>query len=85
MCKRRSQQTASRIPDRCIREEIKELNRKGVETVSSCCGHGRYPKTILWRPSTGGIKEYFTGIWIGKKRRFYERDKDGYFFVPEIQ
>jgi len=34
--------------DKCIAKEIKQINRKGVRTESSCCGHGfELPNAII--------------------------------------
>ena len=32
--------------DPCLKPMIEALNRAGIETVSSCCGHGRRPGNI---------------------------------------
>jgi len=33
--------------DRCISELVLALNRKGIKTVASCCGHGKRPGNIV--------------------------------------
>lgn len=33
--------------DRCISDIVLALNRGGVYTISSCCGHGKGPGDIL--------------------------------------
>jgi len=33
--------------DECIHKLIWCLNRNGMETVASCCGHGKQPGRIL--------------------------------------
>lgn len=38
---------APEIIDPCIRELVDCLNRHGVETISSCCGHGTGPGDIV--------------------------------------
>jgi hypothetical protein len=52
--------------DSCIRDEIESLNQGDhdaappVETVALCCGHGIYPKTILYRDCEGTIRDLVT-------------------------
>lgn len=57
-----------------------------LEPLASCCGHNRYPKTIVvrFRADKGFVFEYFSGVIIPRKRRFYKRDKEGYYFIPEV-
>ena len=33
--------------DPCMKHIIDFLNHKGVKTVGCCCGHGKYPMTIV--------------------------------------
>ena len=43
---------ASGIPrgvDACIAPLIRALNEAGIETIASCCGHGRRPGNICLR------------------------------------
>jgi len=71
--------------DSCIRRLIELLNLHGIKTVACCCGHMRYPITILIKnPKNGKIKEMLSGIEIPRKRNFYRRDSEGFFFIPEI-
>jgi len=37
------------VVDKCIAKEIKWLNRKGVRTEGSCCGHGLEPPSAIIR------------------------------------
>lgn len=38
--------------DSCIADEIVELNRLGIRTEGSCCGHGKGRATTLITPSS---------------------------------
>ena len=76
--------------DRCIREKVQEINDMGYVTISSCCGHGRYPPTIVIGQycedgRVMGDFEFFTSknIWRDK-RKIYSRDIDGFHFIPEV-
>jgi len=35
-----------RSVDACIADLVRALNEQGMETVASCCGHGRMPGVI---------------------------------------
>ena len=70
--------------DTCMRKEIEELNKEGIITLACCCGHGKYPKTIIIKHSgTKQPYEYFSKQYILRKKRFYKRDKKGVYFIPE--
>ena len=69
--------------DSCIAKEVKELNNKGIKTLGCCCGHFRYKKTIIIE-SNGVIKELYSGIIIPRIRRYYLIDKEGYYYIPEL-
>ena len=69
--------------DKCIRSRIKFLQDQGIKTVSSCCGHGRYPLTIVVKSDKGIIFELLSGKVIPRKKRFYVKDNKGYYYRPE--
>lgn len=69
---------------------------KDAKIVACCCGHGKYPMTILVRgklvnPNTVFINPFkkntiidiCSNKLIPRKRRFYKRDKEGYYYIPE--
>jgi len=76
--------------DECIAEDIEKFNRFFV-TVASCCGHGRYPRTIVVRHQLtdknyllpGDDPKIHPGVVILRKRRFYVKGRDGFYFIPE--
>ena len=91
MCKFVNNTKHSRI-DKCMVKLISNLKqllsyiKKGdYNIVACCCGHGKYPMTIIiqW-----GVKDYFidivSGVSIPRKRNLYKKDKQGYYFIPEI-
>lgn len=63
-----------------------------LQIMACCCGHGKYAKTIVLK--TRGNKgenycavsyfEHFSGIEIPRSRNFYKKDKDGYYYIPEV-
>jgi hypothetical protein len=70
--------------DPCMREEIADIRSTGVTTLACCCGHGKYRKTVIIKIHDINV-EYYTGILIPRKTRFYKRDKDGIFYIPEVE
>ena len=74
--------------DDCIAKELIRLNMKGIRTLSACCGHNRYKKTIVVLGKDGTTrKEHFSKKIIPRKRRFYVTCKKGknkgYYYMPE--
>lgn len=74
---------AGRRIDPCMRGLIKALQREGINTIGCCCGHGKYPMSIVVKYSDC-ICEYITFKKIWRKKRFYRRDEDGYYYIPEV-
>ena len=74
--------------DRCIRKLIKSLTNHGYDTVACCCGHGIYPVTIVCKePSRLNESDYvelISGIRIQRTRRFYKKDSEGFYYIPEV-
>lgn len=74
--------------DKCLRSGfIMRLNNllsnSGERIVSSCCGHGKYPMTLIVQ-SKHLIYEFISGIPIPRKKRFYKKDKQGFYYIPEV-
>ncbi|MCJ7816345.1 MAG: hypothetical protein MUP55_00675 [Candidatus Aenigmarchaeota archaeon] len=71
--------------DPCLIPFLMMLRKCGVKTLSSCCGHGKYPATVVIRDSRGFHVELFSGQRIPRNQRFYQRDKEGIYFIPELK
>lgn len=89
MCKAKlykSGKPNSRI-DKCMRDCIHTLDAMSwkIKTVACCCGHGKYPMTIVVENLEGTHWELLSGIMIYRKRKFYKRNKQGYYFIPECE
>jgi len=54
------------------------------KVIACCCGHGRYNHTILIKNQKGVILEICSKKYITRKKRFYIKDKNGYYYIPEI-
>ena len=87
MCKKTDYEVCNVRIDKCIRPLIKWLLKKGFAPVASCCGHGKYPITVVVRSLESGkfsFYELFTDKLIPRKRKFYKKDKQGHYFIPEV-
>lgn len=55
------------------------------KALACCCGHGKYPETIIAKDLVSGvILEFNSKTPIPRKKRFYKRDSEGVFFIPEF-
>jgi hypothetical protein len=66
-----------------MKAEIEALKKQGENVLACCCGHGRYPKTIVVK-TCGYCIEYFSGVMLPRLKRFYRRDALGFYYIPEI-
>lgn len=85
MCKGDIKNGDTRI-DPCMRNIIKNLQDQKIKTLACCCGHGKYPMTIVI--DIGFSKtlplEIFSNKQIPRKKKFYKRDKQGIYYIPEV-
>ena len=74
--------------DSCLRSKIEVLNNAGLHTVASCCGHGRYYPSIVFRSKVGTFYTFRKGtrkpVIIPRTRNFYRMDSEGFYFIPEL-
>ena len=84
MCKKTDYKIPNPRIDKCMKNVIEILNLHKIKTASCCCGHGKYPMTIICS-SLGSHYELFSGKHIPRKRNFYKRDEQGYYYIPEVK
>lgn len=88
MCKFNPKNDSRRI-DPCLRELMKSLDIflvKGLEIKACCCGHNKYPMSIVIKNLNNGvIWDLVSDIEIPRKRKFYKKDKQGYYYIPEVE
>lgn len=74
--------------DKCMRVIVEGINKEPrYRTLASCCGHGKYPKTIVVKDKSNGmILEYYsrTYLQLKKRNRYYVTDKEKYYYIPEL-
>lgn len=72
--------------DPCMRQVIKNLKELNVKTLACCCGHGKYPMSIVVDIGIIGLLplEIFSNTMMERKKKFYKKDKQGYYFIPEV-
>ena len=71
--------------DKCLQHLIVVLNAPNYKTLACCCGHNRYPMTIVVKLLDDRIMEIMSMTEIPRKRRFYRKDKQGYYYIPEVE
>jgi len=79
MCKKKQFKYCPSEIDECMKNLIKYF----PNSCACCCGHGRYPMTIIVRIITNEFVEIVSNKIINRKKRFYKRDKQGYYYIPE--
>jgi hypothetical protein len=69
--------------DPCMRGWVNFAKDGGLEVLACCCGHGKYSRTIVI-DYEGHVEELFSKVIIPRKKRFYKRDSEGHFYIPEM-
>lgn len=69
--------------DKCMKKLLPYL---AIDYITSCCcGHGKYPMTIVaWDDGEETYYEVLSQINIPRKKRFYTKDKQGYYYIKEV-
>ena len=71
--------------DPCMRKIINFINTQtDYTTLACCCGHKKYPMSIIVESKDCGALEIFSLAYIPRKKRFYKKDKQGVYFIPEV-
>jgi len=88
MCEKKQFKYCPSEIDECMTDCVNTLEcmslQSNVKSYGSCCGHGRYSKTIVMGNKAGTRWELLTGILIPRKKKFYKKDSRGYYFIPEV-
>ena len=87
MCKLDKKNDSRKI-DPCMIQVIKNLQGLKIETLACCCGHGKYPMSIIvnigFSKSAIIPLEIFSNITLVRKKKFYKKDKACYYYIPEV-
>jgi len=72
-----------------MRSGLERFERYGMKTLACCCGHGGYPETIVCEGVVEGVDkgviiEFNSQKVIPRRRRFYLKDANGFFYIPEV-
>lgn len=76
----------SRFIDPCMVTFIDNLNNlllENMEIVACCCGHNKYPMTIVISAGYGNY-DLVSGKSIPRKKKFYKKDKQDNYYIPEV-
>lgn len=68
---------------------IDYLKAYNIPVMACCCGHGKYKPTIVVSWYEMGSKhpinmELLSMTKIPRKKRFYKKDKEGFYYIPEV-
>ena len=70
-------------------ENLNDYFGDDIETLACCCGHGKYNMSLIVKQCFPEAREKFqiydwcSGKYIPRKKRFYVKDKQGYYYIPE--
>ena len=90
MCKKTNYKTPNPRIDKCMKPFIKWLRKKHLPVG---CGHGKYPVTVVVKEGIDMpigqknkiiYREIISQKIIPRTRNFYKRDKQGYYYIPEV-
>ena len=71
--------------DKCLINLIEHINEyMPCDTLGCCCGHGKYPMTIVVQEYNGLRFELLSNIEIPRLKRYYVKDSKGYYYIPEV-
>lgn len=87
MCKKKQFKYCPSEIDECMRYKIEELNKRGEKTLACCCGHKKYPASIIVPIKVDGYDvgyELYSRTIIPRIRNFYKKDELGYYYIPEV-
>jgi hypothetical protein len=62
---------------------IARLILEGYSTKACCCGHSKYSRTVIVEKK-GKTFEFFSKKPMTRIKRFYKRDSEGVFYIPEV-
>lgn len=71
--------------DACMQIHFHTLRKLGIKTKACCCGHGKYKPTMIIELSNGDHADIISGTIIPRKVRFYVKDKQGFYYIPEVE
>lgn len=84
MCEKKQFKYCPSEIDECMKNILEHVHGR---VVSCCCGHGKYPMTIVKKMGLSNnpyMLEIVSGKVIPRKSRFYKKDKEGYYYIPEV-
>lgn len=84
MCKKKQFKYCPSEIDECMKNILEHIHGT---VVASCCGHDVYPMTIVKKMGFSNnpyFLEIVSGKMIPRKKKFYKKDGDGYYYIPEV-
>lgn len=85
MCEKKQFKYCPSEIDECMIDLINALESEEIKVYACCCGHGRYPMTIILKSRFGGFYDMISRRCIKRKKKFYKKDSEGYYYIPEVK
>ena len=78
--------------DPCILRKIRNLQKNGLNTILSCCGHNKYQETIIIKNEDNSVFEFNSGRFLKdynpnfdkRHNHYYKKDAENHYFIPDI-
>ena len=72
--------------DPCMRSLCRFIDDSTrYKVLMCCCGHGKYPMSIIVKDINYNSQfDIISEVMLNDKKRFYKRDKQGYYYIPEV-
>ena len=83
MCRKKQFKYCPSEIDECMKPILEHIHGN---VIACCCGHGKYPMTIVKKMGFQNdpyFLEIISGKIIPRKKKFYKKDKKGYYYIPE--
>ena len=74
-----------RFIDPCMKKQVEKFKNMGFNVVACCCGHNKYNKTIIIKDQLGNVYDSVSKKSVLRKKKFYKKDKQGVYFIPEVE
>ena len=86
MCKvKKYHGTSNTRIDECMVKVVNLIDTcSRFKVIACCCGHGKYNQSIILKTINGNAFDLVSNTIIPRKRNIYKRDKQGYYYIPEV-
>jgi len=73
---------------RTLIEKLNAYLKEDIKIIACCCGHKKYAMSLIVQQMYASgelfVWDMCSDTLIPRKRRFYIKDKQGYYYIPEV-